>query len=146
MDLGEGASIAASVVSAVAAVIGTYVSVAQWNATRSTTPAATTPPRPTPRPPRSGRLRRAALLVVLLGTVSCALFATLILLVEVGDAEGDFIPLQAVIAATLGGTVLVGVPVAIGALALGRFADLRNAVIGIAIALAPWSSLLVLAD
>jgi hypothetical protein len=91
-------------------------------------------------------LRRAALLVVLLGTVSCALFATLILLVEVGDAEGDFIPLQALIVATLGGAVLVGVPVAIGALALGRFADLRNTVIGIALALAPWTSLFILAD
>lgn len=105
----ETLSLLAALVSAVAAVIATWISVAQWRASRPNPPA---PPRPSPaappRPRAAGRgLTRTAAVALALGAVT-AVFSGLGDLVFYAQQQESSPGQETWLSVLLGGAVLAG--------------------------------------
>lgn len=106
----EALSLLAALVSAVAAVIATWIAVAQWRASRPNLPAAAPPQLPAapPRPQAPGRgLTRTAAVALALGAVT-AVFSALGDLVFYAQQQDSSSGQETWLSILLGGAVLAG--------------------------------------
>jgi hypothetical protein len=156
----EGVSLVAAVVSAGAAVIGTFVTVSQWKASRPSGPiplsakvnsrtssepqtsSITTTQVPAGAVPRSrSRLRRWAISIAILGTIVCAAFSLgefFFYIRHIGNDSPGLVTLLIVSGFTAILVVIAALPVLVVALSRRRFAEARAATIGLLLALLPW--------